>query len=80
MSDSPRKRRRGWRYRLALRLHTLAGRLHPDLDFRQASSLTLTLERKGWTLHFDDRAAGGLPVWYRHPEYTLAHDDAREPV
>lgn len=63
------------RRRLARHLHAWAGRLDPAVDFRCATSLTLTLEAgQGWVLHFGDDQ--GLPVWYRNPEYRRAHDDA----
>ena len=61
----------GW---LAMRLHALAGRLDPQLDFRCATSLTLTLEPgRGWVLREDGR---GIPVWYRNAEYGRAWDEA----
>jgi hypothetical protein len=53
-----------------MRLHALAGRLDPQLDFRCATSLSLTIERgRGWVIREDGR---GLPVWFRHPEYERA--------
>ena len=50
----------------------MAGRLDTDLDFRNATSLSLTCERgRGWVLREDGL---GIPVWYRHSEYERAND------
>jgi len=71
MTDQP-GRVRSW---LAMRLHALAARLDPDLDFRNATSLSVALERGvGWVLRQDGT---GVPVWFREPEYARADEPAR---
>lgn len=53
---------------IGLKLHMLAGRVHPDYDFR-ALSFSATIETGiGLVLHDDERA--GLPLWYQHPQYA----------
>lgn len=65
------------RSRLAMRLHSLAGRLDPDLDFRHASSLSVALERGvGWVLRQDGT---GVPIWFREPDYARADEPASSP-
>lgn len=64
---------RSW---LAMRLHTIVGRLDSDLDFRNAASLSVALERGvGWVLRQDGT---GVPVWFREPEYARADEPARK--
>lgn len=61
------------RYRIASYLHHLAGRIHPNFDFR-APGISFTIEtHRGLVAH--DRHDQGCPLWYASSDYDSAHQN-----